>query len=699
MNRFLKFSLIALFILIILVSGAFFYFFLVTSPFNLETEKLISVQNGVEIYSKNNEKLDVFVQKTPVVKIDSLKNHTVNAFIAVEDKRFYNHKGIDYKAISRAFIKNLTTFSFKEGGSTISQQLIKNTHLSNEKTLKRKLIEIKLTKQLEKKFSKNQILETYLNTIYFGKNLYGIENASNYYFSKSATELSISESAILAGIVKAPSQYLPTNNYEKCLNRRNVVLKLMQEQGYISTTDYENAKNSKIDLKLNEKAYDFNSLCLIELNQISKDNPYLFSNCKIYTSFDDKLQEILETATINNSEKCDKSAVVLDKNNRICAYYSTTNNINRQIGSTIKPLAVFAPAIEENLINEHTLILDEKTDFNGYAPSNYNGKYHGYVSAKTALAKSLNIPSVKILNSLGVAKSKNYLIKMDIDLTNDDSNLSLALGGTKQGVSLLDLTGAYDVFKNEGFHKKVGCIEKIVDKNGNILYKNETLSKRVFSPETAYFVCDMLKETVNNGTAKRLQNKNAVIYAKTGTVGNSKGNTDAYCVSFTDEYSVGVWLGNADNSYIKVTGGTTPTVISADIYEDIYKNKISKEISMPENIKIISFDKFEYENNKKFVLADENCPESEKIDLIFDKNKIPNEKSSKYSNPKIKDAILQYNNFLTKINITSDKFINFLIYKRENLKEELIYDSNENEFNNTIIDENLNGNTVYEYLV
>lgn len=701
MKKIVKTLLIAVFILGILIISGMVYYYTVTFSYKLNTDKLINLNNTFEVYNQNGEKLDTFVKNYSVTDIKSLKSYTLNAFVAVEDKRFYKHNGIDIKGILRAMFKNVKSFSFKEGASTISQQLIKNTHLNSEKTINRKLAEIKLTRRLEKKYTKDQILEMYLNTIYFGGNLYGIENASNAYFNKKSSELSLSESATLAAIVKAPNLYSPVNNYEKSLTRRNLVLTLMCEQGFITKGELKNEITKPITLNYGEKFYSFSDLCLTELNEILQDNPYYFSNLRIYTYLDKEKQEILENRILNDKNHCDKSGIILGKDNEILAYCSTVNNISRQIGSTIKPLGVYAPAINENNINEYSLLLDEKTDFNGYKPSNFNDAYYGFVSAKTALAKSLNIPAVKILNSIGIEKSKSYLLKMDLDFSNENASLSLALGGTSTGIPLSKLTGAYGIFKNNGYFIKPKTIYQITDKNGKILYKDEKRKINVISNDTAYIVSDMLLESVENGTAKRLQNKNATIYAKTGTVGTKNGNTDAYSISFTNKYTIGVWFGNKSNAYLdsSILGGTAPTILASDLYEDIYTNKVDTKIERPKTIKSIYIDRTEYENNQKFIISDEKAPNREKILMNFSEKYLPTEISDKYSNPKIDNATIKIEDNFVNIFVTADKNIYFKIIKRYNNIEEIIFDSKYHSIVDNFIDKNINGNTEYSYSI
>ena len=341
---------------------------------------------------------------------NDIPSHVKDAFVAIEDKRFYSHNGIDKKGLFRAFYNNLKTFYFREGGSTISQQLIKNTHLSNEKTLKRKLVELKLAKKLENKYSKNQILEMYLNTIYFGNNCYGITSASLTYFNKKPSELSLNESAVLAGLINAPSIYSPLSDLDKCFKRKNIVLSEMFEQGYISETDYNNAKVEKITLNENydNKNNSYLNLVKKEMDDFMENHPKYNKKYKVYTSFDPKLQEILDKSFEDVNLDLDKSSLLINNDFTICAYYSTCGNISRQMGSTAKPLLVYAPAIELDLIYPCTRIKDEEVSINGFTVQNYKNKYYGEVSVQDSLSKSLNSCAVKILNGTGIEKSLNF---------------------------------------------------------------------------------------------------------------------------------------------------------------------------------------------------------------------------------------------------------------------------------------------------
>ena len=282
-------------VLLSLMISFFVYALSVTYATNLDYNKLIDNNGTVLVFDKDNNLTAELNFGGENVSLNSLHDYTKNAFIAIEDKRFYSHNGIDLRGIVRATINNLKAFSYKEGASTITQQLIKNTHLSSDKTINRKLKEFKLALLIEQKYNKDQILEMYLNQIYFGNNAYGIESASKKFFNKSASDLTLNESALLAGIIKAPKYYSPFTNFKNAIERKNVVLKNMLEQNYITNDDYNNAINETLIIKAND---NYESLFIKEIkNQLAeliKDDPYSLQNCKVYTEFDKEKQAILE---------------------------------------------------------------------------------------------------------------------------------------------------------------------------------------------------------------------------------------------------------------------------------------------------------------------------------------------------------------------------------------------------------------------
>ena len=316
----------------------------------------------------------------------------------------------------KALFKNIASGSFKEGASTISQQLIKNTHLSSDKTIKRKLKEIKLTKKLEKQYSKDQILEMYLNTIYFGHNCYGLQSAAEFYFNKKAENLNLAESATIVGLLSSPNNYSPFKNPEKSLKRRNIALRNMLTCGYIDDTVYASTVSLPLNAEMkstNGKYESYISAIFDELEEIDFNNYLLTDGCKITTYLDPYAQNQIE----NLEYPCDNAVIITDNfSGGVKAYKTTVNGAKRQPGSTAKPIFVYAPAIEERQINPFTKILDEKINYSGYSPENYDKKYHGFVTVTESIKNSYNIPAVKALNALTIDKSEKYLKAMNTEL-------------------------------------------------------------------------------------------------------------------------------------------------------------------------------------------------------------------------------------------------------------------------------------------
>ncbi len=646
------------FLLFTLISSSFFLYMVIsTKSIKFNPSNLTKNTSTVLFFDEQGEQITVTSGKSEIAT--EIPTHVKNAFVSVEDKRFYNHKGVDYKRIFGALLVNVKNGSFTQGASTISQQLIKNTHLNSEKTLKRKFAEIKLTRELEKKYSKEQILNFYLNNIYFGENCYGIKNASEKYFDKSPNELTVSEGAMLAGIIKAPSKYNPIVNYDKAIERRNLVLKLMKEK-YLDNYTYEKALNEKIRIKnienTNENSYIYQTEK--ELREILK-TPYFTKKIKVFTYLNQELQNSI--SSINCDYNSDKSIIVLNNENMgVQAYHSTCGDLLRSPGSTIKPLLVYAPCYEEKLINLQTKILDEPTDFNGYCPNNFGDKYYGYISARECLSKSLNVPSVKLLNSLTVNKAKNYAKKLKIITA--DENLSLALGSLTNGISLIDLASCYSTFANEGEFCKGKFIKEIKNDKGQVIYRHIPQKTKVFSKETAYLINYNLMDCVSQGTAKRLNGFSYELCAKTGTNGNKKGNIDAYTLSYTTKHTVGVWLGNKNNALMdnKVTGSTYPSLISKSVYEKIYNENLPSPFEVPEDIIRVNLDKSSYDKNYEIVLSNGF---GEFFEGIFIKGTEP----KKFANDTILPSIKDYNISCNICDIS-------IFYELQNADGILLYD-------------------------
>jgi len=698
--------LLALFgIFIILLIFCLSFYLVTTAKYNLDESKIVNLNSTVEYYDINGKFIEEQSGGVAVTEIKELSNHVKNAFISIEDKRFYNHKGVDFRGLARASVNNLKSHSFKQGASTISQQLIKNTHLSNEKTLKRKLVEFKLARQLEKKYNKDEILEKYLNTIYFGDGCYGITDASMHYFGISADKLTLNQSAMLAGIIKAPSTYSPFNNQEKCFNRKDLVLSEMYNQGYITKEQLDS--NYKVNPILKENSngdvYDYVYLVKKQLSDFFDKSAYQMKNVKIYTYFNPEKQQIINENFNNYDLGTDKSIILTDNSNKIIAYKSTCGEIKRQLGSVIKPLLVYAPALENNLVHNCTIIDDEKIDINGYTPSNVNDKYYGKVSVRYSLSKSLNTCAVKLLNYVKVENALPYLEKVGINYGQNDKSLALALGSSENGFTLKEITTAYNVFNDYGNYTLPSCVDKIITENGRILFKEYNQKTKVFSDDTVELINDSLKDCIEYGTSKNLKCNLSNIRAKTGTAGNKNGNTDAYSISYNPNYVLGVWYGNKTNKLMenKVSGGTYPTLTASTIWNDLQKRGLTDDapFDKSENIVELNIDKISYEKDNKIEIADDIAPERYILKEKFRKNNAPIDKSKRFISPTIETPQISINNNIISIRLCQTQLYNFIVFKEFNGIKRKIFDTKYQSFNNCIFDQEILPNTLYSYSV
>lgn len=676
-KKFFKVSIISSTILIAFV---LFYlgFSFVFSPVKFNKDKITNSNLIINVYDNQNRPLEHTYINGDFVKLNQIPMQTQECFISIEDKQFYKHKGVNYKRIVAATAKNLSSFSFKEGASTISQQLIKNTHLTSEKSIKRKINEIKLTYELEKNFSKEEILEYYLNVIYFGDNCYGIQNASEHYFSKPVSKLTLDESAMLAGIIKSPNKYHPIKNYENSIKRRNLVLKEMLNDNKISSAEYENAKNKETNILINDSSCEMDSYtksAIKEAQDILKipEKHLALGGYRIFTYMDKDKQNALKNS-ISNSLNTNCSMISLKTDTGVVEAYSEKGNlpmisIKRQPASAIKPILVYAPAINENIISPSTVILDENVSINGYEPKNIGEKEHGYVSAKEALSNSYNIPAVKILSYVGIDKAKSYLSRQNISFDEKDDNLALALGGMTYGMTLKDLTNCYQTLANNGKYIKSCFINYILDNNGKIIYKNNTIEKNIFRDDTAYLVTDMLHTCSKKGTAKRLSDLNFYVASKTGTSSISKKNLDAYNISYTTEDVVGCWIGNIDNSPVDIVGGGTPTEYVKKYLNNIYSTNKPKNFVVPSSILELDIDTLARDDEHIIYKANNLLPERYREKAYFSRFNIPktNMIHSITTEPiTIKGKVL---NGVAIISFKAEIYNTYYIYRIENSKE------------------------------
>ena len=664
------------------------YFYSITKNEVFDSTKMATSNLQIEVYDNGGKIISDKNQfNNQHIALSTLKEDTINAFISIEDKNFYNHKGINKKRIAKAMLKNITSGKVKEGASTISQQLIKNTHLTGEKTYKRKIKEIFLAYQMEKQMTKEQILESYLNVIYYGNNIYGIENAARFYFSKPAKDLNLQESATLAGMIKSPGNYCPILKAEKCLQRRNIVLSEMKKDGKITEEQFLNAKNSNLDIKVDQNFNNGqNSYSQAAIDEACKilslpTKQIALSDFKIYTYLDTEKQAKLENSVKNEYQNIGANDVAaLSINNAtggIEAFFGKSAysilNSKRQPGSTIKPLLVYGPAMNENIISPSTMILDDKININGYSPENVSKNYSGYISIRDAVAKSVNIPAVKTLSYIGIDKAKRYANRYGIEFDGQDNGYALALGGMTYGTDLKTLTSAYSSFANDGKYKKCSFIKEIRDKNNKIVYQNIQPTDQILREDANYLTLSTLQDTVKFGTAKRLNSLPYQIASKTGTVGKGSSNGDAYNISLTSEDTVGVWIGNLKGEEIgKITGGIEPTNIVKNYFEGIYKNHTPKDFKAPSSVAEIEIDSLELENNNIIVKANDYIPERYKKKEIFSKFNLPKDRSTNFLEiePEKLSGKVVNGNIILEFN--SKNYLTYDLYKIENSGEKLI---------------------------
>ncbi len=601
----------------LLISSTFLVFgigfTILYNKYDLDVDSLTKMNNGIKVYSASMSETTLYNTDRSIIEIETLPTYVKKAFVDVEDKRFYKHNGFDLKRILKAGAVNLLTNSKSQGASTISQQLVKNALLTNEKTYARKIKEIILAMKMEKKFSKDDILEMYLNTIYFGSNAYGIENASKVYFNKSAKDLTLNEVCVLAGIIKSPYTYSPITNYENSVNRKNLVAKQLFKAKDINAQEYNAVINSGIEIvNFNEFDHAYEEEAIYEacklLNISERD--LINKKYQIITFKDDDLQQQViscNAKVLDGDKNLDSLSVVVNNCGQVVAYYANSNynlhNLKRQSASLLKPLAVYLPNVANNILTPATQILDEKIDYNGFAPTNADNKFHGYVSTRDAIKNSYNIPAVKALEFAGLNAAKEYLNKLGIFIDKSDLNLSLALGSTKNGIPLMKMLNAYSILANMGEDNGVTFVNKILDEKGSIVYEYSPYSERVLNEDDCYLINNMLKDAAISGTARRLNSLNLPVCSKTGTASVGGKTTDLYNVAYTNEHTVFCWIANIKNKFLpdNFYSSAQATEINKQILANLYKNRQPKDFACPSSVAKMPYDLIEYEQNHKII--------------------------------------------------------------------------------------------------
>lgn len=633
-----------------------------------DVNKIIGAQQSMHIYDKDDQYMALLSgeQKRESVPIAQVPQHVRNAFIAVEDVRFFKHSGVDYRRIVGSLWVNIKSRSLKQGASTISQQLIKLSHLTTKKTWARKLEEAYLATQMEKQYSKNEIMEMYLNFIYFGNGAYGIQSAAQSYFGKSVEDLTIAEGALLAGVINSPGRYAPHLNMEKSVERRNLVLTLMANNELITKEQADAAKAEQVVLNLSTRdivthGYFVDEVMLQAESQLGIPTEDLISGgYHIYTTVDQHMQAISEAAMADDAlfpqnaadgTRVEGALIGLDpRSGEVRAMvggrsYDTRRGLNRAVrlkrqpGSTIKPVLVYAPALQSGQYATTSFLLDEPTNFNGYTPQNFGGKYSGWVTLRTAVAKSLNVPAVQMLGQVGIQNAKAYATSVGIPFSENDNHLALALGGFESGLSPLEMAGSYQPFANGGFYRTPSMIRRIEDANGRVLFEQPPIAgTRVLSTENAFIMTNLLSSVVEEGTGKALQAAGVPLSAKSGTVDEpGVGNRDIWMVAFNSETIFSLWMGfdtPSKQHFIsdEFTGGTLPAQLLARIYQGLYPEGNGPVFHPPASLKAINLDKKALER-QRLELATQYTPTDSVQTEYFLSNAAPVQRSQYWQAP------------------------------------------------------------------
>ena len=594
---------------------------------------------------------EVILEKVPPVLLQ--------AFIATEDRAFYDHHGVTMRGIARAVLRNVQSGDLTgQGASTITQQLARMSFLSSDKNWMRKAKEALLAVKIETAYSKEEILEMYLNKIYFGAGAYGVQAAANTYFAKDVSQLNLPESALLAGLVQSPNNYNPFTNLDKAKARQKLVLNGMVDSGYIDEAAATQAYDAPLKLAQGQSVstvqYGFYVDAVIEeavrlLEDVEgyedAESALYKSGLKIYTTVNAPLQAYAEEyfknsahfpgSTVKNTKIQAGMAIIENSSGAIKAVmggreyeqqrgFNRATDAYRQPGSAIKPLTVYSAALEEGRMP--TLVLADapisyKTASGQWEPKNYDEKYRGLITMRTAVQYSINTFAVQLLDQVGIRHGYDMGIGLGLSLVDspgrNDLNLaSLALGGLTKGVTPVEMAAAYSTFGNTGIYHPPHFITKIVDSNGVTIYEFKPNGERVMSQQTSWLMNNMLQTVVSSGTGTNAKVPNVPTAGKTGT---SEELTDAWFCGVTPLYSGAIWMGYDDQKYKMVNsfGGGSPALMFKAIVQKAYQGKKAGNWTMPEDIVQVSV------CSKSGRLPSPNCPKEQIISEYCLKNYVP----------------------------------------------------------------------------
>jgi penicillin-binding protein 1A len=566
------------------------------------------------IYSSDKVLLaELFVEKREPVSLDVIPDYLAEALVATEDRKFFKHSGVDLKGITRAIIKDIWAGEFVEGASTITQQLAKTLFLTHRKTIVRKIKEAILAFQLERRYTKKEILELYLNQVYFGSGAYGVQSAAKIFFGKTVQDLTLGECALIAGMPKSPSRYSPLVNEELAIKRKNIVLGQMRDTGIIDERGYQEAINKEIQLNTSKsktsKAPYFVDYVKKFLEDTLGASGVYKSGLTIYTTLNYELQQTAENAINHGLLALEKRMKAKDLPNQkpqaaliamgiqsggILAMvggrdyaqspYNRVTQAQRQPGSAFKPI-VYAFAIEKGLA-QNKLLLDAPIAFKSakdgqdWRPENFSQSYKGEMTLRHALAVSQNVPTVRLMETLGPYSVAQFGHSLGIE-TPLNANLSLALGTSE--VTLIDLTSVFAVFPNKGEKVTPFGVMEVVDRQGRIIWRVKPQKRLVMSRSAAAIITNMLQGVIQEGTGRKARHLGRPLAGKTGTTNNYK---DALFIGFSPSIAAGVWVGNdlGDTLGDKETGARAALPIWIEFMSVALDNEPHQYFDIPDDV-------------------------------------------------------------------------------------------------------------------
>ncbi|WP_162008089.1 transglycosylase domain-containing protein [Heliorestis convoluta] len=588
-----------------------------------DADSLLSMQATSFIYDKDGELITALhgEQNRIPVSIEEVPENLQKAILVAEDLRFHNHQGIDLRAILRAFFTNVQDGGFSQGASTITQQLAKNAILSPEKTIQRKIHEAFLAYQIERRYTKDEILEMYLNWIYFGHGAYGVQAAAQTYFNKDIRDINLAEAALLAGMPRRPSFYSPIHNAEAASDRRSTVLHLMIQNGLITQEEARMAASEPLpqQVHINSLQYPFPAYVDYVIEELTSRHGYTDSQVfrgglHIYTAMDRRLQQKIEEVLSseaffppNSSDQLVQAAMAVieqesglirglggGRNYDGVRSFNRASQLKRQPGSAAKPIFVFAPAMEAGF-HPNDILPDSPINFGGgYVPRNYDNTYRGHVTIRQAVAQSINVPAVYLFRHIGPTVGVDFARKTGLPMEGEEPYLSLALGGMTRGVSPLQMAGSYASMANGGIYNEPHAVTRIVDFQGREKPIVPDIN-RVLSEVAAYQMTDMLVTAVQSGTGTRAQ-MNRPVAGKTGTVElppiaefrNLRGNKDAWFVGYTPELTCAVWMGydrtDRHNYLRQIYGGSYPAAMFREVLNSALQDRPVQAFARPAEV-------------------------------------------------------------------------------------------------------------------